>query len=315
MPLFRRAGLLPGMRAPTTFAALALLTAHALCTAAVSMAAAAAPERATVLAAGDIAECDRFGASHTHAASTANLVAAYLARDPRARVLALGDVVYPSGTVRDFSACYHPTWGRFKARTLPAPGNHEYNTSGARGYFDYFGALAGPGYYAISLGSWRVISLDSNTSGAAAAAQLAWLKQELATHPTRCTLAYWHHPMYSSGGHGSLERMRAAWEVLQQAGADIVLSGHDHDYERFAPQDGQGRRDANGIRQFVVGTGGAFLTPFLRRRANSEMRDNSRYGVLKLDLEAGRYRWEFLEAEYDGLPNGQAADRGEGQCH
>ena len=308
MPSFSRAGLLRSMRA---LAALATLVSGAGCMAAP----AAAPERVTVLAAGDIAECGHIKASNTHAASTATLVAAYLARDPLARVLALGDLVYPSGTAHDFSACYQPTWGRFKARTLPAPGNHEYSTSGARGYFDYFGALAGPGYYAVSLGSWRVISLDSNTSGAAMAAQLAWLKRELATHPTRCTLAYWHHPMYSSGGHGNLERMRAAWELLQQGGADIVLSGHDHDYERFAPQDAHGRPDANGIRQFVVGTGGAFMTPFLRLRANSEMRDNSRYGVLKLELEAGRYRWEFLEADYDGLPNGQAADRGEGQCH
>ena len=269
----------------------------------------------TVLAAGDIAQCDRYGALHTRAAGTAELVGAYLARDPAARVLLLGDVVYPDGSARDFAQCYHPTWGRFKERTLPSPGNHEYRTPGARGYFDYFGAAAGPGYYSLTLGGWRLISLDSNIQGAAMTAQLEWLRAEPAAHPARCTLAYWHHPLYSSGGHGSMTRMRAAWDLLHDAGVELVLSGHDHDYERFAPQDGQGRRHAAGMRQFVVGTGGAFLTPFLRLRAHSEMRDNSRFGVLKLDLEAGRYRWEFLESHDDGLPNGQAPDRGEGTCH
>ncbi len=268
----------------------------------------------TVLAAGDIAQCDRYGAMHTRAAGTAELVAAYLARDPAARVVLLGDVVYPDGSARDFAQCYHPTWGRFKERTLPAPGNHEYRTPGARGYFDYFGPAAGPGYYSLSLGSWRLISLDSNIKGAAMTAQLDWLRAELAAHPARCTLAYWHHPLYSSGGHGSMPRMRAAWDILHAAGVELVLSGHDHDYERFAPQDGRGRVDAAGMRQFVVGTGGAYLTPFLRLRAHSEMRDNSRFGVLKLDLDPGRYRWEFLESHYDGLPNGQLPDRGEGIC-
>ncbi|MGZ8317844.1 MAG: metallophosphoesterase family protein, partial [Telluria sp.] len=176
-------------------------------------------------------------------------------------------------------------------------------------------AAAGRGYYRIRLGSWQVYSLDSNLAGAAAAAQLNWLGQELAAHPSHCTLAYSHHPLYSSGGHGSIPAMRGAWEILHRAGAEIMLSGHDHDYERFAPQDAYGVRDElRGMRQFVVGTGGAYLTPFRWPLPNSEMRDNSRTGVLKLVLKEGGYAWEFVEASYDGFPNGQAPDRGEGKC-
>ncbi len=250
------------------------------------------------------------------AAATADLVEMALGANPRAAVLLLGDNVYQGGTRRAFEQCYGPTWGRFKARTHPAPGNHEYATPNAAGYFGYFGAAAGCGYYSVQLGAWRVVSLNSNLGGAQQAAQLAWLKQELAASPQRCTLAYWHHPLYSSGGHGSIAHMRAAWELLHRAGAEIVLSGHDHDYERFAPQDANGRLDPErGIRQFVVGTGGAYATPFLWRQKHSEVRDNSRSGVLKLVLGAERYEWEFLEAPFRGPPYAQQPDRGAGQCH
>ena len=181
------------------------------------------------------------------------------------------------------------------------------------------GERAGRGYYSIELGKWHVVSLDSNLDpvkhAAEHAAQLAWLKNDLATHPARCTLAFWHHPLYSSGGHGSVAIMRDAWELLQQAGAELVLSGHDHDYERFAPQDAHGRKDARGLRQFVVGTGGAYPTPFLRWRANSETRDASRNGVLRLRLYAGGYDWEFLEATPPQLPNASPPDRGSARCH
>jgi 3',5'-cyclic AMP phosphodiesterase CpdA len=279
---------------------------------------AAAPAAAppfTVYAAGDIAYCSG-NPRWSGAAGTADLVAAALEGDPRAAVLAAGDLVYDSGTASAFARCYAPTWGRFKDRTYPAPGNHEYAAHSAAPYFAYFGAAAGPGYYSVRLGAWRVISLDSNLSGAAQQAQLAWLAQELAASGERCTLAYWHHPLYSSGGHGSIATMRAAWELLYQAGAELVLSGHDHDYERFAPQDAHGRLDpARGIRQFVVGTGGAYATPFLWPLKNSEMRDNSRTGVLKLVLRDTSYEWEFLEASYDGFPYGSHPDRGTGQCH
>lgn len=200
-------------------------------------------------------------------------------------------------------------------RAAPASAAAPGLTPGARGYFDYFGAVAGPGYYRVKLGSWQVYSLDSNLKPGPAGAQLAWLKQELAANPSHCILAYWHHPLYSSGGHGSIARMKDAWRALLDAGAEMVLSGHDHDYERFAPQDAQGQQHARGIRQFVVGTGGAYSTPFLLPLRNSERRDNSRTGVLKLLLKDGAYAWEFLEAAYQGFPNGNAPDRGEGQCH
>lgn len=270
----------------------------------------------TVYAAGDIAYCSASDPAWSGAADTARLLEAELARDPNAAVLLLGDNVYQRGTAREYASCYHPTWGRFKERTWPSPGNREYASAGARGYFDYFGKAAGPGYYAVQLGAWRVLSLDSNLSGAAQDAQLAWLAAELEQHRPRCTLAYWHHPLYSSGWHGSNPHMRAAWELLYRAGAEIVLAGHDHTYERFAPQDAHGRLDRErGIRQFVVGTGGSFHTPFGWPRPHSEMRDNSRFGVLKLVLAPDSYRWEFLEAAYDGFPNGQPPDRGAGRCH
>ncbi len=181
-----------------------------------------------------------------------------------------------------------------------------------------------PAYTSRRFGHWRLIALDSNLTGAAQAAQLAWLKQELAGPNMACTLAWWHHPLYSSGGHGSDVRMRAAWGeneaaisewlgLLQQAGAALVLSGHDHDYERFAPQDANGQRDeAHGLRQFVVGTGGAFPTWFGWRLPNSEARYNRGSGVLRLQLEAHGYAWEFLtvDNEFEPVP-----DHGRGQCH
>ncbi|MFP5392935.1 MAG: metallophosphoesterase family protein [Gammaproteobacteria bacterium] len=268
-----------------------------------------------VLAAGDIADC-RFAHSRALAEDTAQLVEAELARTPRAAVLLLGDNVYDNGTASEFANCYDPAWGAFKNRTRPVAGNHEYNTPGATGYFHYFGAAAGMGYYAVTLGSWRVISLDSNLRGEAAARQLDWLGRELHDNPATCTLAYWHHPLYSSGGHVSNPVMQEVWRLLHQAGAELVLSGHDHDYERFAPQDAGGRLDAaRGIRQFVVGTGGAYTTPLRWPRPHSEVRDANRTGVLKLVLGERGYTWEFLEASYDGFPNGPDADRGAGQCH
>jgi 3',5'-cyclic AMP phosphodiesterase CpdA len=269
----------------------------------------------TVYAAGDIARCAYPDPAWSGAAATAAIVGQGLAANPNAAALTLGDNVYPRATLREYRDCYGPTWGRFRDRTYPAPGNREYATPGAAGYFGYFGKSAGPGYYSVQLGSWRLISLDSNLGPAAQAAQLAWLKDELERHPAHCRLAYWHHPLYSSGAHGSIARMHDAWQALYLAGADIVLSGHDHVYERFAPQDADGRLDpARGIRQFVVGTGGAFPTPFLLPQHNSEVRDNSRTGVLKLLLKDDGYEWEFLETSHDGV-DGRAPDRGAARCH
>ena len=270
----------------------------------------------TVYAAGDIAYCDKKPALLSEANDTAKVVEAGLAASSDAAVLLLGDNVYQKGTEREFRDCYNPTWGRFKARTHPAPGNHEYYTPGATGYFSYFGNAAGRGYYSVDLGDWHVVSLDSNLKGAAQQAQLAWLKQDLAASGARCTLAYWHHPLYSSGWHGSQAVMKPAWELLHQAGAELVLAGHDHTYERFLPQDANGKLDLErGIVQFVVGTGGAYYTPFKLPLENSKMRDNSRFGVLKLVLRDASYEFEFLEASYDGFPNGQPPDRGAGTCH
>jgi 3',5'-cyclic AMP phosphodiesterase CpdA len=231
-------------------------------------------------------------------------------------VLTLGDHTYPHGKAKEFSDCYGPTWGRFKDRTWPSPGNHEYYTQKAAPYFTYFGERAGRGYYSLDVQGWHIVSLDSNLTPAAHLAQMEWLRADLASHPARCTLAFWHHPLYSSGGHGSIPKMREAWRLLQEAGAELVLSGHDHDYERFAPQDADGQLDrARGMRQFVIGTGGAYPTPFLLTVNHSEMRDNGRTGVLRLRLGDGRYEWEFLESGRLtplGLP---PPDRGSDVCH
>jgi len=274
---------------------------------------------ATVYAVGDIARCAHPDPRWSGAADTAAVVAAGLAADPSAVVLTLGDHTYPRGTAQEFANCYDPTWGRFKARTWPTPGNHEYYTKGALPYFAYFGARAGSperSWYSLGLGSWRVISLDSNLAPAAHAAQLDWLRAELRDKPSRCTLAIWHHPLYSSGGHGSVPKMQDAWAILHAAGAELVLSGHDHDYERFAPQDANGNLDrAGGLRQFVVGTGGAFATPFLLTVKHSEARDASRNAVLRLTLRDDGYDWELLEATPPGLPNASPPDHGSAACH
>jgi 3',5'-cyclic AMP phosphodiesterase CpdA len=289
----------------------ALAAALLLC----AMGAHAAPAPGvTVYAAGDIARCAHPDPRFAGAADTGALVAAALAADPGAAVLTLGDHTYPSGRAAEFANCYAPTWGRFKDRTWPAPGNHEYYTDAAAAYFAYFGARAGAGHYSFELGSWHLVSLDSNLAPAEHAAQLEWLRDDLARHPARCTLAYWHHPLYSSGWHGNNPKMRDVWQVLQDAGAELVLSGHDHVYERFAPQDADGRADpARGMREFVVGTGGAYPTPFLRAVANSQVRDASQFGVLRLRLLDGGYEWQFIPA--GSLPAGARADRGSGSCH
>ncbi len=271
-----------------------------------------------VFAAGDIADCRKTPAADSGAARTAAVIAAGIAADPAAVVLALGDTTYPVGLPAEFSDCYAPTWGQFKSRTLPAPGNHEYYTTGAPGYFSYFGAAAGPaqrGYYSTDVGAWHVLSLNSNLKAEAAAAQLAWLTEDLTAlrrrNPSGCVLAFWHHPLYSSGGHGNNLHMRPAWEALMAARADLVLAAHDHGYERFAPQDAAGNADmATGIRSFVVGNGGARLTPFTATKANSQAQDNATHGVLKLVLKAKGYAWAFLPVD-----GSAPRDAGHAGCH
>jgi hypothetical protein len=212
-----------------------------------------------------------------------------------------GDNAYDRGTIEEYEKCYQPTWGRHRARTRPSPGNHEYYTPGAAGYFQYFGDLAGPagvGYYSFEYGAWKILSLNSNVPAGAGSAQYNWVEQELRTNPARCTLAYWHHPVFSSGYEGNMPNMRAIWQLLYDNNADVVLVGHSHNYERFGPQDLSGQaRPRRGIREFVVGTGGNHFTGLESMKANSEAFNNDSAGILKLTLAPTGYTWEFIPVE------------------
>lgn len=267
-----------------------------------------------VYVAGDIADCRETPAPQSAAAKTAKLITDQLRQHPQAKIITLGDNTYPDGALKEFQNCYAPTWGEFRSQTYPAPGNHEYRTPEAAGYFHYFGERAGPeqrGYYRWQLGKWRIFSLHSYLKAPEKhAAQLTWLKKELENPHTGCTLAYWHHPLFSSGGHGNNQHMQEIWQVLQAAKADVILTGHDHDYERFAPQDAQGNPAKHGMREFVVGTGGTPLTPFLIKKPNSEVADNSSHGVLQLVLRDHGYEWTFLSVEPNGF-----SDKGSANCH
>jgi acid phosphatase type 7 len=251
--------------------------------------------------AGDIAVC---GSSGTEA--TARLLEGI-----GGTVFAAGDNAYPEGAAQNYRDCYDPTWGRQKFRTRPAPGNHEYLSPGAAPYFAYFGAQAGPagvGYYSFELGAWHAISLNSNVAVGQGSVQGQWLRADLGSSQTKCTIAYWHHPLFTSGANGENPEMREFWRMLYAAGVDIIVNGHDHMYERFAPQDPDGSLDpVRGIRQFTVGTGGAPLTNVVKIEPNSEVRVKA-FGVLKLTLSADTYQWEFIAAS-------QAGDSGTGSCH
>jgi Bacterial Ig-like domain (group 2)/Calcineurin-like phosphoesterase len=233
-------------------------------------------------------------------------------------VYTTGDNVYPYGLLSNYQNCYDPTWGRHKARTKPTPGNHDYDTQpGAPGYYQYFGALAGDsgvGYYSYDVGNWHLIALNSNTGGpsmSAGSAQETWLKADLAASTKPCTIAYWHHPRWSSGTHGSDTRSSVIWQDLYNAGAEIVLNGHDHVYERFAPQNPDGQVDVvRGIREFVVGMGGEGHYSFNTPLPNSEVRDNTSFGVLKLTLYTDSYAWEFVP-----IAGATFRDSGSGTCH
>jgi len=262
---------------------------------------------AVLLAAGDIAEC-----GNKDDEATARLVAAR-----PGTVAALGDLAYPEGSTADY-ACYNASWGRFKNRTRPSPGNHDYNTGSAQAYFKYFGAAAGPGtrgYYSYDLGRWHVVSLNSNCSKTggcdAGSPQDRWLRRDLARSKRLCTLAYWHHPRFSSGQHGSDEDMKRFWDDLYRARAEIVLVGHDHDYERFAPQTPSGvLSPARGIREFVVGTGGKNHYRVGKGIANSRVRNDNTFGILKLRLKPRGYAWRFIHE-----PGKSFTDAGSGGCH
>ena len=260
-------------------------------------------ETAVLVGAGDIAVCGFVNAERT----------ARLLDGIQGTVFTAGDNAYPDGTAQQFQECYEPTWGRHKHRTRPSPGNHDYNTAGAVPYYEYFGLRAGPpgrGYYAYNAGSWRIMSLNSNVPAHKGSPQFVWLKGELERVPARCRMAYWHHPVFSSGFGGNDPKMREIWRLLREHGVDIVVSGHSHNYERFTPQDADGAADpARGIREFVVGTGGAGLTAQGTRQPNSEAFDSTSMGVLKLTLRPGTYDWEFVP-----IPQHSYTDSGSSPC-
>ena len=269
----------------------------------------ARPTRAVLLAAGDIASCQSRGDRAT----------AKLLDSISGTVLTLGDEAYPAGTAKEFDECYDRTWGRFKDRTKPVPGNHEYFTADASGYFDYFsessttsptpvpntrenpGLTPGKGYYSYDLGSWHIVALNSECDSVRGGCDptspmLSWLEKDLAAHPDQCTLAYWHKPLFTSGYNGDYAPVRPIWDVLYAAHADVVLNGHDHFYERFASQTPRGERSKRGIREFVVGTGGESHAKFRTIPANSQVRNAHTFGVLKLTLRSRSYRWKFVPA-------------------
>jgi hypothetical protein len=296
------------MRPRAVAVTLALLVVAPVCT--TSTARGGAPRRkakpAVLLAAGDIADCSSDGAK-----LTSDLI---LHRS--GTVAALGDNAYPSGSPRDFADCFAPTWGRFKSRIRPAIGNHEYITAGASGYFGYYGKAAHPpgAYYSYRLGSWHVVVINSECAYIGGcgpgSGELNWLRSDLARHPARCTLAYWHEPRFSSGPHGPNPAMQPIWAALAKAGADVVLSGHDHLYQRFAPLDASGRMSSKGIREFVVGTGGGSHYSAERVSLGSRKIITNTWGVLRLVLRAGGYSWQFLSA-----PSGKVLDSGSSSCH
>ncbi len=268
-----------------------------------------AEKEVVLIGAGDIADCtDLAGAE-----ATAKLLEA----NP-GTVMALGDLAYPNGTAEDFK-CYDKTWGRVKTRTRPAVGNHEFHSTGASYYFQYFGAAAGDaktGYYSYELGSWHIVVLNSECleigGCGAGSPEEKWLRADLAAHPVGCTLAYFHKPRFSSGlNHGNDPEVGAFWQALYDFNAELILNGHDHDYERFAPQDPNGNADPKrGIREFVVGTGGKNHREFGIHKANSEVRNNTAFGVLKLTLKPTGYDWKFIPEAGKSF-----TDSGSGSCH
>jgi hypothetical protein len=262
-----------------------------------------------ILAAGDIASCSSDGDTAT----------AELLDDLRGTVITLGDNAYNDGAPAEFANCYDPSWGRHRQRTKPAPGNHDYHTNDASGYYGYFGAAAGDpakGYYSYGLGAWHIIVINSNCARVggcgAGSPQEQWLRADLASHPAACTLAYWHHPLFSSGStHGDDGGMQAVWQALYDFGADLVLGGHEHNYERFAPQSPSGAANAaNGIVEIVVGTGGRSHYSFGPAKPNSLVRNGDTYGVLKLTLHANSYSVRFVPEAGKTF-----TDAGNGDCH
>jgi acid phosphatase type 7 len=266
-----------------------------------------------VVAAGDIADCAREDDE-----ATARLVG-----DIEGTVLTLGDHAYPDGSAENFDECYGPTWGLFEDRTRPSPGNHEYETEGASAYFGKMAGDPDEGYYSYDLGAWHIVALNSNCGeGECGVGEIRcgfgspeerWLQEDLAANDEqKCTLAYFHHPLFTSGSYRpGIERVERLWEILYAAGVDVVLNGHDHNYQRFAPQDPNGKADPQrGIREFVVGTGGRSLNEISDPIANTEVYNDQTYGVLKLTRHPKKYEWEFVPVEGETF-----SDSGGARCH
>jgi hypothetical protein len=261
-----------------------------------------------LVGAGDIGDC-----STDNDAATAALL-----DDIPGTVFTAGDNAYQGGTAAQYEECYDPTWGRHKERTRPIPGNHDYRTAGAQAYLDYFGNAAvnaeGDPWYSYDLGEWHIIALDSECEETndcvPDSRQGRWLTADLAASNAMCTLAMWHVPRFSSGFHGNDNDLDDFFRILYDAGADVLVSGHDHDYERFAPQDPDAVEDrVRGIREFVVGTGGTTLRPFEEIAANSELRAAGIHGVLKFTLHPTSYEWQFIPT------TGDFRDSGSAPCH
>ncbi|MBC5827236.1 MAG: metallophosphoesterase [Candidatus Eremiobacteraeota bacterium] len=232
-------------------------------------------------------------------------------------ILTLGDEQYDSGTLPQFMSSYDKTWGRYKDITYPIPGNHEYETPGASGYYSYYGARAGDpkkGYYSFGLGAWHVIAINANCADIGGcnkgSAEERWLRADLSAHPASCTLAYWHQPRFSSGHHHSDPTYDAFWQDLYAVHADLVLNGHDHLYERFAPQTPSGSPASNGIREIIAGTGGRSHYQFTKIEPNSEVRNNTTFGILELTLHPHSYDWRFVP-----VGAGSFSDTGSQRCH
>jgi hypothetical protein len=275
-----------------------------------------------LIGAGDIASCNSNGDE-----ATAVLVDSVLKADSVAKVenvvFTLGDNAYPEGSDRDFALCFTPSWGDSAKRIMrnirPSPGNHEHAIFGAAAYYEYFGKNAGSprkGYYSYALGEWHVIALNSEIvvnsffTEAERKGQLDWLDADLKANQKKCTVAYWHHPRFSSGVHGSDYRLGVFWDLLYEGGADLILNGHDHHYERFRPMTPAGQLDSTrGVVEMVVGTGGAELRGLRTPIENSAAQVQGRFGVLKLTLGAEEWRSAFLAT------NGAAYDGSGGKCH
>lgn len=249
--------------------------------------------------AGDISTC-----GNDNDAKTAQLLGQIAPRF----VFTVGDNVYQNGTYSEFMNCYNPTWGKYKSFTKPVRGNHDYNTAGAQGFWDYF---LYPAYYVYDIGTWRIYVLDTELDVSATSAQVQWLKNDLAAHPKSCVLAFWHRPRWSSGSaHGSDSKMQTIWQVLYNAKAELVINGHEHNYERFAQMNAYGQAVSSGLREIIAGTGGVSHSGFGTILSSSRVRNSNTYGVLRLNLRSGGYDWKFVP-----IAGQSFTDSGSTSCH